>query len=260
MRAAVYNGRSLKLSQRAPRLYRALAALRGWWLQEGGDYRAFLFQELRERLAGRRPERILEIGPKDGLDSRRLLGLQPERLTLVDLPRRESENAAWLKDLGEQVEYLSANLMYSEAVLKLPPFDVVWCTGVLYHNPEQLRMVRRLYDLLVPGGLLVLETATTRNERLRDENVVEILYPPPSEETRRRQHLSANVTHVPSARAVRSWLEMVGFRDVAASACHPKVSKAKDRVAYVARKPLDPSDGAYYTLGGEPGFVIGRSL
>jgi len=32
------------------------------------DYRAYLFGELVAYLGGRRPERILEIGPKDGLD------------------------------------------------------------------------------------------------------------------------------------------------------------------------------------------------
>ena len=33
----------------------------------------------------------------------------------------------------------------------------MWCTGVLYHNPEQLRFVRQLFDLTAPGGHLVLE-------------------------------------------------------------------------------------------------------
>jgi chemotaxis methyl-accepting protein methylase len=69
---------------------------------------------------------------------------------------------AWLDRIGSsRIEYVSANLMYSETVSRLDPFDVVWCTGVLYHNPEQLRMVRRLFDLVVPGGVLALESATT---------------------------------------------------------------------------------------------------
>ena len=53
--------------------------------------------------------------------------------------------------------------MYSDVVRALPAHDLVWCAGVLYHNPEQLRMVRLLYDLLEPGDVLVLESATTRN-------------------------------------------------------------------------------------------------
>ncbi|MBT7665825.1 MAG: hypothetical protein HN608_12970, partial [Rhodospirillaceae bacterium] len=42
----------------------------------------------------------------------------------------------------------------------LLPFDLIWCTGVLYHNPEQLRMIARLFDWTAAGGHLVLETAT----------------------------------------------------------------------------------------------------
>jgi len=35
-----------------------------------------------------RPARILEIGPKDGEDTQRLLTLTPDHLTLLDLPGR----------------------------------------------------------------------------------------------------------------------------------------------------------------------------
>ena len=46
-----------------------------------GDYRAYLFEERVAYLDGRRPKRILEIGPKDGADTQRLLRLDPEPLT-----------------------------------------------------------------------------------------------------------------------------------------------------------------------------------
>jgi SAM-dependent methyltransferase len=225
-----------------------------------GDYREYLFGELERALGPVRPKRILEIGPKDGQDTRRLLTLQPERLTLVDLPRMAAQNAAWLGGLAApQLEYLSANFLYSEEVARLPPFGVVWCTGVLYHNPEQLRMIRRLYDLLLPEGLLVLESATVRTARLRRLNVVEILYPS-TDELKRRHRVSANVTHLPSALAIRSWLRMVGFDPVLESDCHPRISGARARVAYLARKPEQPRDGAYYDFDGSPGFPIGKAL
>jgi len=224
------------------------------------DYRQELFEELRAYREGPKPRRILEIGPKDGLDTVRLLGLEPERLTLVDLPGREESNQAWLRAItSPAVEYVTANIMYSETLLRLPPFDLVWCTGVLYHNPEQLRMVRRLYDLVEPGGVLVLESATTRNPRLLRENCVEIVFPP-SEEMKTKYHVSLNVTHLPSALAVHSWLQMVGFTDLRLSACHRAVSKnlARARVAYLARRPLVGAESTYYGSGS--GFVIGKSL
>ena len=79
-----------------------------------GDYRAYLFEELVAYLDGRRPKRILEIGPKDGQDTQRLLELDPERLTLLDLPRLEASNRVWLDRIGSsRIEYVSANVMYS---------------------------------------------------------------------------------------------------------------------------------------------------
>jgi len=226
------------------------------------DYRAYLFEELIVYLDGRRPARILEIGPKDGLDTQRLLGLDPERLTLIDLPRLEASNRAWLSRIdAPRIEYISANVMYSTVVSHLEPFDVVWCTGVLYHNPEQLRMVRRLHDLVRPGGVLVLESATTRRRRLRGANCVELLYPP-SERAKRKYHVSMNITHLPSARAIESWLAMVGFERLVRSGCHRRVSRplALARAAYLTTRPLAPRPGLYYALAGDDGYEIGKAL
>jgi len=227
-----------------------------------GDYRAYLFEELVAYLDGRRPKRILEIGPKDGADTQRLLELDPERLTLLDLPRLEASNRVWLDRIGSsRIEYVSANVMYSAAVSRLEPFDVVWCTGVLYHNPEQLRMVRRLADLVKPGGVLVLESATTRRPRLRAANCVEVLYPP-SEKVKRKYHLSMKFTHLPSARAIESWLAMVGLERLVRATCHRRVSRdlALARAAYLATRPLAPGTALYYALAGDEGYEIGKSL
>lgn len=226
------------------------------------DYREALFEDLCAHLHGTKPGRILEIGPKDGQDTRRLLGLEPDTLTLIDLPRMKDHNAEWLRQMdSSRIHYISANLMYGEVVNTLGAFDCVWCTGVLYHNPEQLRMIKRLYDLLKPGGVLVLESATIRRWTLRHANCVEILYPP-SERIVKKYHLSKNITHLPSMHAIASWLEMVGFRNIVRSQCHRKVSAAlaRHRAAFLCVKPLQPQPGRYYTLDGEEGFVIGGTL
>ena len=226
------------------------------------DYREALFAELCVYLDGTRPARILEIGPKDGHDTRRLLGLDPKTLTLIDLPRMLATNEQWLRELDRsRIEYISENFMYGEAVQALEPYDCIWCTGVLYHNPEQLRMLRKLWDLLKPGGVLVLESAVTRRRRLRGENCVEIIYPP-SEAVKKKYHLSLNITHLPSSRAIASWLNMIGFEDVSRARLGRRVSVAlaRTRAAFFARKPLTPKAGAYYAFHGETGFEIGRAL
>jgi len=122
----------------------------------------------------------------------------------VDLPRMKAVNGLWLGELDSaKIEYVSANLMYTD-VLDGREFDAIWCTGVLSHNPEQLRMIKKLYDLLCPDGVLVLESATIRRSRLRRESCVEIIYPS-SERIERKYHLSQNITHLPSARAVAAY-------------------------------------------------------
>ena len=242
---------------------RRLKQLVKWLLGRSNrvDYRAALFQEFSGYLGRLQPRRILEIGPKDGDDTRRLLGLAPDVLTLVDLPRMKPVNALWLGELdGAPIEYISANLMYTD-VFDKREFDAIWCTGVLYHNPEQLRMIKKLYDLLRPDGVLVLESATIRRQRLRRDSCVEIIYPP-SERIEKKYHLSTNITHLPSARAVAAWLAMVGFERIVRSDCHRKASAAlaRHRVAYFATKPLEPSTGRYYTLEGEAGYVVGKAF
>ena len=179
---------------------------------------------------------------------------------VIDLPTRENQNAAWLKALASpNIDYISANFLYDSVVERLDKFGFIWCTGVLYHNPEQLRMIRKLYDLLEPAGVLVIETATTRRRELQDQTCVEIIYPP-SEEYKRRYHVSMNITHLPSARAVEAWLTMVGFEDVRRSDCHRQQSSslAKNRVAFLCRKPLEEVEAKYLDRDG--GYIIGKAL
>ncbi len=204
--------------------------------------------------------RILEIGPRDGEDTRRLLRLNPERFTLVDLPDKQARVEAWMRKLdAPSVELIIGNLMYDTKRDALEPYDLVWCAGVLYHNPEQLRMIRKLYDLTRPGGYLVLESATARQRLLRNKNCVEIWWQV-DKAIRRRHHVSSNITHLPTRQAIRSWLEMVGFEAVTLSDCHRRVMPglAMTRAAFIARRPEQGHSGVYYALKG-PGYVIGKA-
>lgn len=222
-------------------------------LQGGApDYRKFLLDELAQRLDGRAVPRILEIGPRDGIDSRRLLELNPERLVLVDLPDKQERIQGWINQLpADKVELIIGNIMYDDQARILEPFDVVWCTGVLYHNPEQLRMIRQLFDFVKPGGLLVIESATARRHGLRDEACVEIWHNV-EKSVMRRYHVSTNVTHLPSRRAIHAWLEMVGFADVRLSLCHRRVTRrlGQHRAAFIARRPEVDQSCGYYSIAG----------
>ena len=112
-------------------------------------------------------------------------------------------------------------------------------------------MIRQLFDFVKPGGLVVIESATARRPRLRDEACVEIWHGI-DKATMKRYHLSTNVTHLPSRRAIKAWMEMVGFIDVLTSSCHHKVTRrlGRNRAAFIAQRPeIDRAHGYYAIVG-----------
>ncbi len=162
----------------------------------------------------------------------RLVSLGANELVLVDLPSKQDKIEKWLPALAhEPVRMIFGNI---NTTILDGTFDLVWCTGVLYHNQEQLRLLRKLFSLLNPGGHLVLETATARRHGLRNENCVEIWYPP-NKDRSGSYHLSVNITHLPSRLAVESWLKMAGFVDIERSRCYHR-PLAASRVAYISKK------------------------
>ncbi len=209
-------------------------------------YRVHLFQELRVLLGGATlsGKRVLEIGPKDGRDTRRLASLGPDEMVLIDLPEKRETVDQWLPEIACPYRYLERNFMYMtpEEHDALGTFAVVWCTGVLYHNAEQLRFLRKLYKRLDVGGCLVLESATLRGPRaLREGRYVEIHYPDTYRDT-------GTITHLPSAGAIKAWLAMVGFRAIRDSRCFERENRdlVGQRYACLAVKTGADESGVYY--------------
>lgn len=226
------------------------------------DYRLFLFEHLVKALDGKRPARILEIGPRDGVDTERLLTLGPDRYVQAELPHAKELLEADLKERGilDRVDIHYGNIMYDKMLEDDQPFDLIWCAGVLYHNPEQLRMIARLFDWAAPGGHLVLETATARRFPTRDLPCVEIWYKTPKAKLRSR-HLAGHISHLPSKSAVRVWLELVGFSKIEHSPCHYQQSFAlsRNRAAFIGQREENATSGVYYRHTGED-FPIGRAI
>jgi 2-polyprenyl-3-methyl-5-hydroxy-6-metoxy-1,4-benzoquinol methylase len=223
-------------------------------------YRVVLFDDLL-MIAGRgrfKGKRILEIGPKDGLDSRRLASLSPQELVMIDLPEKREGNEEWLGQIGCSRQYIEANFMYMprEEYQSLGRFHLIWCTGVLYHNAEQLRFLRKLYHLLDIGGYLVLESATLRLARsLRNGSFVQIHYPETYRDT-------GTITHVPTASAIEAWLTMVGFREIHRSSCYEKHDRKLlgQRFACICKKDDKDEGDMYYGKSGlNPEYRYGDS-
>ena len=222
-------------------------------------YRKYLFDELIDIYSEDyfKNKRFLEIGPRDGEDTFRLEALSPKEMVIFDLPDKTENNLTWIKKLKTNYKFIENNFMYivKDEFDSLGKFDLIYFTGVLYHNPEQLRFLQKIYQKLNDNGVLVLESATTRQRSLINKNVVEILYPSTYRGT-------TTITHLPSKKAILSWLKMVGFNKIFESNCYkPENYNSKNhRFACIAEKTKDDVQEVYYKKQIEESpYIIGAS-
>ena len=208
-------------------------------------YRKYLYEELINYYGEDwfKNKNILEIGPRDGNDTERLIKLKPKKLVLIDLPQ-ENRNNLWLKNINYNYEFIEKNFLYmdNEEIKRLGKFDLIYFTGVIYHNAEQLRFLQKLYSILNKKGTLVLESTTIKNIFLRNLNLVQIWYPNSFRDT-------TTITHLPSRKAIKSWLKMVGFNKILDSNCfnHENFNLKNTRYACIAEKNEFSLPERYYT-------------
>jgi SAM-dependent methyltransferase len=205
-------------------------------------------------LDGLKGARILEIGPKHGEDSVLLASLEPLELVLVELPEKTEQLRSWLPRLACRTTHVEGNLLYlpPSTMERLGRFDLVWCLGVLYHNVEQLRLLRTLFRLTADEGRVVIESATTRNAALADLNVVELHWP-------RTYRELPTITHLPSRRAIQSWMEMVGFTEVELRSVYSRELASQRAVITARRSKASKPYVSYGTDGSNPEYVAGES-
>ncbi|MBT0115510.1 tRNA 5-methoxyuridine(34)/uridine 5-oxyacetic acid(34) synthase CmoB [Vibrio alginolyticus] len=145
---------------------------------------------------------VLDVGCGNGYHMWRMLGegarltvgIDPSHLFLIQF-----EAIRKLMGDDQRAHLLPLGI---EQLPKLEAFDTVFSMGVLYHRRSPLDHLVQLKDQLVSGGELVLETLVIEG----DENAVLV---PTSRYAQMR-----NVYFFPSAKALKVWLELVGFEDV----------------------------------------------
>lgn len=145
---------------------------------------------------------VLDVGCGNGYHMWRMLGagarfcvgIDPSHLFLVQF-----EAIRKLMGDDQRIHHLPLGI---EQLPKLEAFDTVFSMGVLYHRKSPLEHLEQLKDQLVDGGELVLETLVIDG----DENAVLV----PVD----RYAQMRNVYFFPSAKALKVWLEKVGFVNV----------------------------------------------
>ena len=130
-----------------------------------------------------------------------------------------------------------------EQLPALQAFDTVFSMGVLYHRRSPLDHIMQLKNQLVSDGELVLETLVIEG----DENAVLV----PGE----RYAQMRNVYFIPSAAALKSWLEKCGFVDVRIADYAVTSVEEQRRTAWMTSESLaeflDPNDSSK-TVEGYP--------
>lgn len=160
------------------------------------------WQRVLPHLSSLKGRRVLDVGCGSGYHCWRMaaqgaqfvLGIDPTILFLIQflaVKRYANTLPAWFAPL--RLEQLTA----AQA-----QFDTVFSMGVLYHRRSPLDHLQELFQLLAPGGELVLETLTVAG----DEQTV--LMP------KDRYAMMRNVFFLPSEAMLAIWLERCGFEDV----------------------------------------------
>ncbi|VYU76848.1 tRNA 5-methoxyuridine(34)/uridine 5-oxyacetic acid(34) synthase CmoB [Metakosakonia massiliensis] len=133
-----------------------------------------------------------------------------------------------------------------EQLPALNAFDTVFSMGVLYHRRSPLEHLWQLKDQLVKEGELVLETLVVEGD---DQTVLV-----PGD----RYAQMRNVYFIPSALALKNWLEKCGFVDVRVADVCPTTTQEQRRTAWMTTESLadflDPDDSSK-TVEGYPAPV-----
>jgi tRNA (mo5U34)-methyltransferase len=135
---------------------------------------------------------------------------------------------------------------YQDLGLLKVSFDLILCMGVLYHHRDPQWLLKRLWDFLPDGGVLVLETLILNTE------CKETLFP------KKRYANMRNVYEVPSISQLTGQLQSAQFSDIRVVDITTTTSEEQRVTEWSSprslRDFLDPQDGAQ-TIEGYPAPV-----
>jgi len=177
-------------------------------------------------------------------------------MIFIDLPEK-NQNLDWKKELHCKNKLIQKNIMYmsDKEIKDLGKFKIIYCLGVLYHNPEQLRMLKKLYNLLDIGGILCFESAILRDIKYRfnSDPLIKVYYPNKYRNTR-------SITHLPNKEAINAWLKMSGFEKIKEIKCYDKHNPQliNQRYACLAYKSSEIKN--LYYQNKNQNYIIGESL
>lgn len=148
-------------------------------------------------------KRVLDVGCGNGYYGWRMLDVGAELVVGCDpFPLYLMQYEVLRRYAPRPERHFVLPLIDEELPDNLAAFDITLSMGVLYHRPQPLDHLSKLYQTLLPGGQLVLET-------LIIESAAENVLSPPG-----RYAKMKNIGLIPRLPLLLRWLHEAGFVDI----------------------------------------------
>lgn len=158
-------------------------------------------------------KKILEVGPKHGRHTVLVSSKGAKEITCVDLPHKKGMITRWQKSIKCKLSVHYEDFLRWQTDER---FDVILFAGVIYHNTEQLRLLKKIRALCASEKtILYFESATTRTKDLQNRDVIEVHWPKPYRDTK-------TIRFLPSHSACLALLEMAGWEILEVDKSNPQ--------------------------------------
>jgi len=152
-------------------------------------------------------KRVLEIGPKFGHHSLWIdKNLNPSYFLMLELPSKKDFSKNWFPGINCPHEIIFEDILVCKSLLKKAPFDLVFFTGVLYHNVEHIKMLHILWEIIHPKGMMVLQSTIYREE----QSLIKLAWKPGK----------LGGYSYPSPKALLTMLAMTGWNNISVFPCY----------------------------------------
>lgn len=193
------------------------------------------WRRLQPHISSLKHRRVLDVGCGSGYHCWRMAGEGADLVVGIDPNLQYLCQFTIIKQLMKappEVHYLPLGIEALPPVLKT--FDTVFSMGILYHRRSPIEHLNQLREALRQGGELVLETLVIEGDEQQ------VLVP------RGRYAKMRNVWFIPSALALKLWLEKCGFRNVRIAEVTPTTTDEQRTTNWMSYESLtdflDPED------------------
>lgn len=160
------------------------------------------WQRLAPHISPLKGKRVLDVGCGSGYHCWRMYGEGASLVLGIDPSLKFMLQFHIIKHYLNEAPVFYLPLKSEELPGNMNYFETVFSMGVLYHRKSPLDHLQELKQALKPGGELVLETLVVEGDK-------QTVFMPSDRYAQMR-----NVWFLPSSKALKLWLEKLGFIDV----------------------------------------------